>query len=103
MAQGFIMYVIFRIDKEKTGKMNEALKDDLVSRQSIVIREAKVLGEDMEGTLLLVEGTEEALDRAKEIFEGIGEALQEDKAKSAYDKFKAEEDTVADGVGFLFG
>ncbi|MCK4455724.1 MAG: hypothetical protein KAU99_05190, partial [Thermoplasmata archaeon] len=59
--------------------------------------------EDMEGTLLLVEGTEEAVDRAKEIFEELGEPLQEDKAKSAYDKFKAEEDTVADGVGFLFG
>lgn len=97
------MYVIFSIDKEKTGKMNEALKDDLVSRQSIVIREAKVLGENMEGTLLLVEGTEEAIERAKEIFEELGKALQDDEAKSAYDKFKAEEDTVANGVGFLFG
>ena len=97
------MYVIFSIDKERTGKMNEALKDDLVSRQSIVIREAKVLGEDMEGTLLLVEGTEEAIERAKEIFEELGKVLQDDEAKSAYDKFKAEEDTVANGVGFLFG
>ena len=97
------MYVIFSIDKERTGKMNEALKDDLVSRQSIVIREAKVLGEDMEGTLLLVEGTEEAIERAKEIFEELGKALPDDEAKSAYDKFKAEEDTVANGVGFLFG
>lgn len=97
------MYVIFSIDKEKTGKMNEALKDDLVSRQSIVIREAKVLGEDMEGTLLLVEGTEEAVERAKEIFKEIGEPLPDEKSKSAYDKFKAEEDTVANGVGFLFG
>jgi len=97
------MYVIFSIDKERTGKMNEALKDDLVSRQSIVIREAKVLGEDMEGTLLLVEGTEEAIERAKEIFEELGNVLQDDEAKSAYDKFKAEEDTVANGVGFLFG
>jgi hypothetical protein len=97
------MYVIFSIDKERTAKMNEALKDDIVSRQSIVIREAKVLGEDMEGTLLLVEGTEEAVERAKEIFKEIGEALPEDRLKSAYDKFKAEEDTVADGVGALFG
>ncbi|MCJ2669844.1 MAG: hypothetical protein KAS60_02015 [Thermoplasmata archaeon] len=97
------MYVIFSIPKEKTGKMNEALKDDLVSRQSIAIREAKVLGEDMEGTLLLVEGTEEAVERAKEIFKEVGKPLQDDKAKSAYDKFKAEEDAVADGVGFLFG
>ena len=97
------MYVIFSIDKERTGKMNEALKDDLVSRQSIVIREANVLGEDMEGTLLLVEGTEEAIERAKEIFEELGKVLQDDEAKSAYDKFKAEEDTVANGVGFLFG
>jgi hypothetical protein len=97
------MYVIFSIEKEKTGKMNEALKDDLVSRQSIVIREAKVLGEDIEGTLLLVEGTEEAVERAKEIFEELGKALKDDEAKSAYDKFKAEEDTVANGVGFLFG
>ncbi|MFQ6127427.1 MAG: hypothetical protein ACE5QW_00760 [Thermoplasmata archaeon] len=97
------MYVVFNINKEKTGKMNEALKDDLVSRQSISIREAKVLGEDMEGTLLLVEGTEEAIERAKEIFQDIGESLPQDKSKVIYDKFKAEEDTVADGVGFLFG
>ncbi|MFQ5909372.1 MAG: hypothetical protein ACE5IJ_01465 [Thermoplasmata archaeon] len=98
-----MMYIVFNINKEKTGKMNEALKDDLVSRQSISIREAKVLGEDMEGTLLLVEGTEDAIERAKEIFQDVGEILMEDKAKPIYDKFKAEEDTVADGVGFLFG
>lgn len=97
------MYVVFSIDKERTGKMNESLKDDLVSRQSISIREAKVLGEDMEGMLLLVEGTEEAIERAKEIFQDIGERLPEERAKAVYDKFKAEEDTVADGVGFLFG
>lgn len=97
------MYVIFSIAKENTGKMNEALKDDLVSRQSITIREAKVLGEDMEGTFLLVDGTEEAVRRAKEVFEDIGEALSDDKAKSVYAKFKAEEDTVAGGVGALFG
>ena len=97
------MYVIFSIAKENTGKINEALKDDLVSRQSITIREAKVLGEDVEGTFLLVDGTEEAIGRAKEIFQGIGEALPEDKAKSVYEKFKAEEDAVAGGVGALFG
>ncbi|MFQ6106902.1 MAG: hypothetical protein ACE5QF_04870 [Thermoplasmata archaeon] len=97
------MYVIFSIDKDKTGKMNEALKDDLVSRQSISIREAKVLGEDMEGTLLLVDGTGEAIERAKEILKDIGEVLPDDRAKGVYDKFKAEEEAVADGVGFIFG
>lgn len=97
------MYAIFSVKPEDKPKMDEAFKDDLVGRQSISVREAKVLGSERAGFLALIEGAEEAIKKARELFEEIGEEVKGGESKRIYDKFKSQESDVAEGVGLIFG
>ncbi|MEM3738229.1 MAG: hypothetical protein QW204_00580, partial [Thermoplasmata archaeon] len=94
-------YGIYGVKKEFIGKIDEALKDDMVSRQSIKIRDAKVLGINKEVRYVLVEGSEEAVKRADEIFKPIAEKETGEDAEKAYAAFKAEDENVASGMGFI--
>jgi len=97
------MYVIFSIPKEKKSKADELLKDDLVSRQSIIIRECTALGMKDLDLLVLIEGSEAAVKHARELFKETGKPLEGPQAADAYDRFRKESDDVASGVGLLFG
>jgi hypothetical protein len=97
------MYAVFRVDAEGKGKVDEILKDDLVSRQSISVQDAKSLELKIEGILVLVEGAEEAIARAEDLFEGVGEKLGPPDAEAAHAAFKRQEEDVAAGVGTIFG
>ncbi len=97
------MYAIFSVPPEKRSKADEILKDDLVSRQSIVIRECTTLGLKDLGLLILIEGDEKAVKRSHELFKDVGKALEVEKATDAYQRFKKESEDVAEGVGFIFG
>ncbi len=123
------MYAIFSVKKGNIGKADEILKDDIVSRQSITIRDASALGIDSENRYILIEGNKDAIKRAEELFKGkkvseeaqkedvreeevektgglfkeIGKKENKKTAKQIYDKIKKEEDAVAEGVGFVFG
>ncbi len=97
------MYAVFRADAEKAGRLDVALKDDLVSRQSISIQDAEALGVQMKGTLVLIEGTEQAVERATELLEEAAERLAGEDAESVRAAFKRQEDDVASGMGTIFG
>ncbi|MEW6070684.1 MAG: hypothetical protein AB1485_08710 [Candidatus Thermoplasmatota archaeon] len=97
------MYCIFRVEKDKIAKINEVLKDELVSKQSIAIRDASVLGIEKKVRYVLVEGIENALKKAEELFKGIGEKEEEKDAVEIYRKIKEQEEQVAQGVGLVFG
>ncbi|MGB9636257.1 MAG: hypothetical protein ACPL1Y_03285 [Thermoplasmata archaeon] len=94
-------YAIYGVKKEHIGKIENVLKDDLVSRQSIKIREASVLGVNKEVRYVLVEGSEEAIKRADELFKEIAEKETGADAEKAYAAFKAEDENVASGMGFI--
>lgn len=96
-------YALFSVKKENIGKIDRVLKDDLVSRQSITVRDASVLGINKDARFVLVEGTEEALKKADELFKPIGTREPEDEAKVVYAKFKEEDSNVASGMGLVFG
>jgi len=97
------MYAIFSVEKNNVGKADEILKDDIVSRQSIAIRDAPALDINNENRYILIEGNEQAIKRAEELFKEIGKKENKKEAKEIYDKIKKEEENVAEGVGFIFG
>ncbi len=97
------MFKVFSVPPAHASKKNEALKDDLVSRQSIAEREADALGFPGLGTLILVEGEDRALTRAAELFKGVGEELPTEKAAAVRQRIRDQEDDVAAGVGLIFG
>lgn len=96
-------YAIFRVEKSQAGKINRILKDDLISRQSISIRDASALTIDKDVRYVLIEGADEAIKKAEELFKDVGIKEDEEEAKNIYNKIKSEEGDVAHGVGLIFG
>ena len=96
-------YVIFEVKSAEAGKINTVIKDDLVSRQSIVIRDASSLDIKAEVSYLKVEGSTEGLKRAQELAKELGmKKLPVKKAKAIEDKIKEQEDSAATGMGMIF-
>lgn len=96
-------YTIFCVEKTQASKINQILRDDLISRQSILVRDASALNIEKDVRYVLIEGSDEALKKADELFTDTGKKLNEGDAKTIYDKIKTEESAVASGVGFIFG
>jgi len=99
------VYAIFDVKPADQGKIAEVLsdkEDDLVSRQSIAIREGAALGFPDLARLVIVEGTEAGVGRAVARFAFATRVVGE-KAEAVYRALKSQEDDVLDGVGFLFG
>jgi len=96
-------YVIFEVKSAEAGKIQTMLQDDIVNRQSIVIRDANSL--DVKGSVsfLKVEGSVEGLKRAEELAKELGmKKLPDKKAKKIEDKIKEQEDSAATGMGMIF-
>lgn len=90
-------YRVFETDDETANAISE---DDLVSRQTVVVKDGTPW--DIDAKVVMVDGAEEALDRAEEIVEEHGGSVSEnaDEIKADID---AEEDNAAAGVGAVFG
>lgn len=102
------MYAVFDV-KASRADIDRILQDpqdpraDIVSRQSIVIREARALGFPDYGTLVLVEGTDAAVAAAEALFHDLGRKLDATQAESVRRAIQAQEDDAASGMGLIFG
>jgi len=75
--------------------INGLLGDDMVSRQSVTTRD-----DPDGGKIILIEGSDEALDRVSEIAPDV--AMEGEAAQEWFDRIKSEESAVASGVGMIF-
>lgn len=97
-------YVIFEVKTEEVGKINQMLKDDLVSRQSILTRDASSLSIDKDVSYVKIEGSEEGLKKAGEIAKDLKfKKLNKKKSGEVNKKIEEQEDSAADGMGMIFG
>jgi len=97
-------YIIFEVKTDDVGNINKLMKDDLVSRQSILSRDASALGIDKDVFYLKIEGSKEGLDKATELAKEYNfTKLSTDDAKEVNEKILAEEEEAADGMGMIFG
>ena len=96
-------YVIFEVKSAEAGKIQTMLQDDIVNRQSIVIRDANSLDIKEAVSYLKVEGSTEGLKRAEELAKELGmKKLPEKKAKKIDEKIREQEDSAATGMGMIF-
>ncbi len=102
MCYAGAMYAVYHAKSADRQKVDEALKDDLISRQSITIREGASIGLSGIALLVLVEGAEDAVKRADERFE-FAERLEPGKAEEARKAIRAQEEDAASGRGMIFG
>jgi len=96
-------YLIFEVKKENSGKINTIIKDDLVSRQSIITRDASSLEIKGEATYLKIEGSKESLKKADDLAKELGfKKLDEKQAREVNKKIETQDDSAASGMGMIF-
>ncbi|MBN1390635.1 MAG: hypothetical protein JXA22_08340 [Candidatus Thermoplasmatota archaeon] len=96
-------FEIIKLPKGKSAVLGKIVQDDLVSRQTIAVRDTDSLGMKGEFTIILIEGSEPALRRVLEIVGEEGTILKGQEKEETYKKIKDDEDNVAEGLGLMFG
>lgn len=94
-------YIVFAVDDEDV--VDALYEDDLVSRQSITVRDASAIDLDGDERYVLVEGSDDALEKAEELLGDDAEVLDEDDAEEVFDAIKDAEQAGAEGMGAIFG
>jgi 6-phosphogluconate dehydrogenase (decarboxylating) len=96
------MREVWLVSSANKAKAEAVLKtDDLVSRQSIAVRAASSLEIKEEGYFIIIDGTEEALQRADELLKEIAEKYKDkEKVLERYDEL---ESAAISGFGFIIG
>ena len=96
-------YLIFEVKSEDVGKINTLAKDDLISRQSILTRDASSLDLDGDVSYVKIEGSDDGLKRAQKLAKELKfKKLATKKAKEVNNKIKEQEDSAASGMGMIF-
>jgi hypothetical protein len=101
MVVRIMPFQVYRVKSADRAKMDEALNDDVLSRQSIIIRDARSFGDTGDGVLLFVEGAEAGIQRADAVLLPFAERAP--NAADLHRKLKDEEDEAASGLGSIFG
>ncbi len=97
------MYRVFRIPAAQIAKIDAVYADNVAGRQSITIREARTLGLSGEGSLVLVEGSDEGVVRAETLLKDVTTTLTGSEAEAAYRAFRSQDEDAATGMGLVFG
>ena len=96
-------YVIFEIKSEDTGKINTLIKDDIVSRQSILTRDSSSLDVKGDFSYLKIDGSKNGLAQANKLAKELGfKKLSQKKAQEINKKIEEQEDSAATGMGMIF-
>jgi hypothetical protein len=97
------MEIVLQIESKNLQKVKDILlKDDMVSRASIVFKEGKsLLGKD--GYLIYISGIEEQCKKAIEISKEIAKQASEKDKTEVIKKIREEQEKAAEGFGGIFG
>ncbi len=96
-------YQIIKLPKGSSAVLGKLVQDDLISRQTIAVRDTISLGLDGEDTIVMIEGSPEALKKAIEIVGDDGSLIEGRDKEEVFNKIKTAEDEVAEGLGLMFG
>ena len=98
------MRAVFFIQSENFSKAKSIVYgDEVVSKQSVNFRESRAMGFDKDGYYLDIDGSGEAISKAKEILADIAKEVGEKEKEEVLSKVKEQEDSAASGFGSLFG
>jgi hypothetical protein len=98
-------WVMFKVESKNKAKAEEIMKDELLSRQSIIQRDARSLNYEGDNLFIKIKGSKEAIKKAKELFKAnqIGKEVYRKKAQLINERISAEESSAAEGMGLIFG
>ena len=94
---------IYVIPAEKRSAVEELLtRDDLLWRQTRILRDAVPLGGGSGESYLYMEGSETAMTHADGAIPPLGTKAEGPLAESLHARFKEEEEMSAQGMGLMF-
>lgn len=97
------MEVVISIEMKNLQKVKEILlKDDVVSRTSIVFKDAKDLT-GKEGYYCYISGLDEQCKRALELAKDLVKEVKDKERDEVISKIKGEEEKAMEGFGGIFG
>lgn len=98
------MEIVLKIKKENLQKVKDVLlKDDTVSRASVIFKESKSLGFKNNEYFCYISGLDEACNKAKELTKGLAEITNKKDEVEIIKKIKEEEESAMSGFGNIFG
>ena len=96
-------YIIFEVKSENVGEIDKMIRDDLVSRQSILTRDSSSLDIKENAFYVKIEGSKEGLKKAEELAKELEfKKLGKKKAEEINKKIEEQEDSAASGMGMIF-
>lgn len=95
-------WVIFQVPNDRRAKLDEALRDDVVARQSHKLRDAATLGGPSGHLFVQVEGSPEAVARAETLLRDVGTKLGTKEAEALRARFQEEDEASSTGMGLFF-
>ena len=93
------------VKKENVHKAEEVIRSDfdLASKQSLKVKDARSLGLEGEGSFFYITGSDEGVEKCKELIKEFIEETSQNDLDKAKEKIKEEEDAAAAGMGGIFG
>jgi len=95
-------WTIFSVPSDRRDVIEAVLKDDLVSRQSQKVRDGPSVGAPAGRTVVLVEGSADAVKRLEGLLAPVGSRLTGEEAERLYRHLKDEEEAASAGMGLFF-
>ena len=95
-------WTLFSLPSAKRTELDAVLRDDILSRQSQKVRDAKAVGGPADTIYVLLEGLPDAMKRADELLGPVGTKLPAAEAETLYRRFKDEEESASAGMGLFF-
>lgn len=92
---------VYTLPARERARLEAALGDDILSRQSITLRDARHFGHPGDALYVFIEGSEQGVYRADELLGAIAQRAPDETA--LLQRLKAEEDDAATGLGSIFG
>jgi len=99
-----VMELVFKIEKQNLQKVKDVLlRDELISKATIIFKESKSL--DLKGDYYYcyVSGLNESCDKAKKLMKDLAEVVKEKDTKGIIERIKSEEESAITGFGDIFG
>ncbi len=96
------MEIVLGFDSKNMQKLKDVLlKDDVVSRASIIFKEGSIIGK--KGYFCYIRGTEEQCKRVLELTKDLVTEISGKDKEELINKIKEEENKASEGMGDIFG
>ncbi|MCI4353060.1 MAG: hypothetical protein L3K14_06700 [Thermoplasmata archaeon] len=95
-------WTIFQLPNDRRAQLDEALRDEVVARQSHKLRDAATLGGPSGHLFILIDGSVEAVARAETLLQEIGTKLPAKEGEALRTRLQEEDEAASVGMGLFF-